>query len=130
MRKQSIPKKGEGLRITAKGKRKGVNGRTGHLIAAIAYGNVVIMCEPFLGKYNADSYSKFVRKYYPATFVKANNTDGKLRLHDGDLVQNCKEIHKAYSKIGCRVVPITARSTGINPVENVFNPLNASFGLI
>ena len=42
-------KEGEGLRITAKRKKEGVDGRTVHLFAAIAYGKGVI-CEQFLGK--------------------------------------------------------------------------------
>ena len=92
-----------------------MNGRTVNLFVAIAYGKSAAMCEQSLGKYNGDSYSKFVRKYVPATFVKANNSQVKLFL------QNCNELHKAYSKIDCRIAPVPARSTENNPVENVFN---------
>ena len=99
LRKQSLPRKGEGLRITAKRKKESVNERTVHLFVTIAYGKGVAKCEQFLGKYNGDNYSKFVRKYFPATFVKANNNDSKLLLKDGDPAQNCKELHKSYSKI-------------------------------
>ena len=41
-------KKGEGLRITAKGKKEGVDGRIFHFSVVIAYGKVVVMCEQFL----------------------------------------------------------------------------------
>ena len=71
--------------------------------------------------YNSDSYSKFVCKYFPATFARATNSEGKLFLQDKDPVQNCKELHKAYNEIGCRIVPILARWPDINPVENAFN---------
>ena len=97
---RAYQRKGKAMCITAKGKKEGVNGRTVHLFVAIAYCKGVVMCEQFLGKYNANSYSKFVRKYFPATFVKANNSKDKLFLQDEDLVQNCKELHKVYKKIG------------------------------
>ena len=77
-----------------------MNRKTVHLFVAIAYGNSVVMCEQFLGKYNGESYSKVFRKYFPATFVKATNSEVKLFLQDGEPVQNCKELLKAYNKIG------------------------------
>ena len=52
--------------------------RKNYLFVAIAYGKSVVICEQFLGKNNSESYSKFFRKYFPATFVKANNSEGKL----------------------------------------------------
>ena len=76
-----------------------MNETTVHLFVTIAYGEGVAKCEQFLRKYNGDSYSKFVRTYFPATFVKANNNESKLLLQDGDPAQNCKELHKFYSKI-------------------------------
>ena len=99
-------KKGEGVRITTDGKKEGVNRRAVHLFVAIAYSKAVLMCEQFIGKYNGDSYSKFVHKYFPA---KGNNSEGKFFLQDRDPVQNFKELHKDYNKIGCRKVPIPAR---------------------
>ena len=74
---EAYRKKDEGLRIT-EGKKEGINRRTIHLYLAIAYGKGVVMCEQFLWKYNGGSYSKFVRKYFPATFVKANNSEGNF----------------------------------------------------
>ena len=55
-------KEGEGLRITAKGKK------------AIAYGKGVMICEQFLGKKNGNSYSKFAHKHFLSNFAKANNS--------------------------------------------------------
>ena len=98
-----------------------MNGRTVHLFVVIAYGKGVVMCEQFLGKYNGDSYSKFVHKYFPATFAIFYNSESKLILQNGDPEQNCKELHKAYNEIGFRIVPIPARPPDINSVENVFN---------
>ena len=43
-------KKGKGLRMNAKGRKEGVNGRTVNSFVAIAYGKGVVMREQFLGK--------------------------------------------------------------------------------
>ena len=45
-----MPTKGEGLRITAKGKKECVHGRTVHSFLPIAYRKGVVMCEKFLEK--------------------------------------------------------------------------------
>ena len=67
-------------------------------------------------------------KYFPATFVKASNSEGNLFLQDRTLYKRTelhKELHKAYNKIGCIIVPISARSPDIHPVENVFDKVRS-----
>ena len=55
--------------------------------------------------------------------MTANNRKDKLFLQNGDPVRNCKELHKAYKKIACKIVPISVRTLDINPVGNVFNDI-------
>ena len=92
-----------------------------HYFVAICYKKGIVLCEQFLGRMNGASYSEFVHNYFPGVFANANNCKGKIILQDGDPVQNCKEVYKAYDEIGCRIFSIPARSPDINPIENVFN---------
>ena len=73
--------KNEGLKLTSKGKKEGVNGKMAHFFVAICYGQGVVLCEQFHEKLNGENFGNFVEKYFPDAFKKsANPTKGKLFL--------------------------------------------------
>ena len=115
----------EGLDITTKGKKEGVNGQNASFFVAIAYNKGVVLCEQFKGKFNGESYSEFVREHFPDAFKSSANPRGMLFLQDGDPTQNSKKAKAAYDDVGCRMFSIPARSPDINPIENVFNIVRA-----
>ena len=113
--------KNEGLQLTSKGKKEGVNGKMAHFFVAICYGQGVVLCEQFHEKLNGENFGNFVEKYFPDAFKKSANPKGKLFLQDGDPTQKSRKAKLAYDKVGCRRFSIPARSPDINPIENFFH---------
>ena len=113
-------KRGEGLKITAKGAKEGVNGKTVPFYVGITYGQGVVFCKQFLPlKCNGATYSAWIEKEFPPVFRRVNK--GRSFVQDGDPVQNSALVKKSYTKMEAEVIAIPARSPDLNPVENVFN---------
>ena len=70
----------EGLFVCSKGKKEGVSGKVANLFIAIFYGKGVVLCEQYLEQLNGESFSNFVRKYFPAAFKNSANLKGMLFL--------------------------------------------------
>ena len=122
-RKKVWRKRGEGLQITAKGRKEGNNGTLVRLFVAISHGKGVVMCEEFNPeqKYNGENYASFVKENFPEAMQISSNGRNKLILQDGDPVQNSKKAKNAYTEIGAKIFLIPARSPDLNPIENIFH---------
>ena len=115
-------KRGEGLRLSRKGKKEGNGGKKLRLFVAISYGKGVIMCEEFPReqRYYGVNYKNFVIEHFPEAFRKCCN-DQKLVLQDGDPVQTSKQAQLAYDQLKCSMFKIPPRSPDLNPIENIFH---------
>lgn len=120
--------KSEGLALSSKGKKEGVNGKVANFFVAISYKKGVVLCEQYLEQLNGENFSKFVRQHFPAAFKKSSNPKGMLFLQDGDPTQNSRKAKKAFDDVGCRMFSIPARSPDINPIENMFNNVRKRLG--
>ena len=66
-------RKSEGLVLSAKGKKEGVNGKVANFFVAIFYKKSIVLCEQYMEQINGDNFSTFVRKHFPAAFQKSSN---------------------------------------------------------
>jgi len=116
-------KRGEGLKLTTKGKKEGNCGKKVMLFVAIAYGKGVVMCEQFDPniRFIGANYRQFVVDNFPATLQRSTNPRKKLVLQDGCPVQKSKQANLGYKAVGCTIFSIPARSPDLNPIENIFN---------
>ena len=119
-------RKSEGLVLSAKGKKEGVNGKVANFFVEISYKKGILLCEQYMEQLNGDNFSSFVRKHFPAAFQKSSDPKGMLFLQDGDPTQNSKKAKKAFDDVGCRMFLIPARFPDINPIENMFNIVRKS----
>jgi len=116
-------KRSEGLKMTAKGKKEGNNGKRVKLYVGISHGKGVVMCDQWDNdiKYNGESYKQFVIDNFPKVWKKCSNGRKKIVLQDGDPVQTSQQAYLGYKKVGCKIFSIPARSPDINPIENIFH---------
>ena len=66
-------------------------------------------------------FAHFIHKHFEETFKKSNSPKDKLFLQDGDPSQNSRKANNAMYKVGAKKFSIPARSSDMNPIENVFN---------
>lgn len=78
------------------------------------------------GRINGQMFADFICEHFPATFEKSVNPTGMLFLQDGDPSQNSKKAKLAMSDVGATKFSIPARSTDMNPIENLFNHVKAT----
>ena len=64
---------------TAKGCKEGSGGKIVHIVAAISFGQPVLIAEPFV-KMNGQYFESFIDNDFDSVFQPANNTDGRYRL--------------------------------------------------
>ena len=116
-------KRGEGLYMTAKGKKVGNNGLGAKFFVAISYNKGVVLCEQWDSneKFNGANYNKFIKEKWEEALRKSNNSKNKLVLQDGCPVQNSKKANLAYDNIGYNPFSIPPRSPDLNPIENMFH---------
>ena len=67
--------RGEGLEMTAKGKKEGNNGRCVRMFVAISHGKGVVMCEQWDPKvtFNGINFKEFVRTHFPSAIERSSN---------------------------------------------------------
>ena len=112
-------KKGEGLHITAKGRKEGaVNA---NFMVGISYDKGVVLCEQFKGPINGEKMVEMVESSFENAFEKSIAPRDKRFLTDGCPRQNCKKAREAYDNVNAKVFKIPSRSPDLNPIENVFN---------
>ena len=109
----------EGLKVTAKGAKEGVNGKTAHFFVGISHGKGVVFCKQFNSKYNGRNYAEWIKTEFPPIFRRVGK--GRDFVQDGDPVQNSAVVKTALQRMRANVVSIPARSPDLNPIENVFN---------
>lgn len=116
-------KRGEGLLMSAKGKKEGNNGPGAKFFVGISYNKGVIMCDQWDStvKFNGINYNTFVKERWRPALEKCTNPRNKLVLQDGCPVQNSKQAKLAYNDVGCKILGIPPRSPDINPIENIFH---------
>ena len=85
------------------------------------------MWTQYFGKLNGESFAKVVKKDSPKAFWDSINSQNKLFLQDGEPIKIAKKLIErlmrlvAFDAIVCKVFAIPARSTDVNPIENIFN---------
>ena len=52
-------RKSEGLVLSAKGKKEGVNGKVVNFFVAISYKKGIVLCEQYMEQLNGDNFSTF-----------------------------------------------------------------------
>ena len=87
---QGCRKRNEGLSITAKDKKEGMDGRTAHFFVGISYTKGVVLCEQYFEKINGPLFANISRKTFPDALAQSVNPKNKLILQDGDPSQNSK----------------------------------------
>ena len=117
----------EGLKLTARGAKEGVNGKTASFFVGISHGKGVVFCKQFRGKYNGQNYSEWIKTEFPTVFREVNK--GKSFVQDGDPVQNSAIVKNTLRRMRCKVIPIPARSPDLNPIENLFNNVRSTLRL-
>ena len=122
-RTMALRKPSDGLNFqqTAKGSHEGSGRKVAHFLVAIAYGHGVILAEQYEGYLNGQQFAEFVRDKFPGLFEESANPTGKLFLQDGDPAHNSRKAIDAVFDVGERKCKIPARSSDLNPIENVFH---------
>ena len=94
-------KKGEGLKVTAKGSKDLAGGRRLHVLVAIAYGKGVILAVPFQ-KMDGTFFAQFIRDHFNMAFARAGPKKNGRRLFvmDNDPSQK-KQVCEKCAR-GCR----------------------------
>ena len=113
--------KQEGVIVSCKGKKESVSGKVSNFFVAVSYWKGVVLCKKYLEQLNGENFPNFARKYFPAAFKKSANPKGMPVLQDGDPTQNSREVKNAFNNVSYRMFSIPARSSDINPIENMFN---------
>ena len=105
----------------AKGRKEGSGGKIVHIMAAISYGQPVLIAKPFV-KMNGQYFESFIDNDFDSVFQRANNTDGRYRLwvQDEDPSQNSARAKRAMLRANAVLLSIPARSPDINRIENIF----------
>jgi hypothetical protein len=114
-------KRGEGLEITSKGSKDLPGGRRLHLMVAVAYGKGVILRKAY-EKMDGPFFAGFVKENLNLCFAKAGPRRGRQRIFvmDNCPCQNSKVALLALDSIECTRHKIPARSSDLNPIENIF----------
>ena len=73
----------EGLQRTARGKKEGNGGRMAHFFVAIAHNKGATLCKQYHETLTGDTFAEFIKSYFPRTFERSANPNGKLFLQDG-----------------------------------------------
>ena len=120
-------KKGEGLKLTAKGSKAGNGGSVANFFVAISYGKGVCFCKTY-EKLNGKLFAQFVLDNFQEIFASSCNPAGNLFVQDNDPSQNCKADKVACEKINAVQFSIPPRSPDFNPIENVFNLVSKQLG--
>ena len=79
-----------------------------------------MLCEQFTERVNGKSFTKLIRDNFPAAFNLSINPKSKRILH-GCTVQNFKASKCAMDQLGAHLFCIPARSSDVNPIENLFH---------
>ena len=114
---------GEGLELTAKGRKDLRGGNICHYVVGISFGGGAVLVEEYTtmnGKY----FSEFIEKSLHKILIDRAAAKGKdklLFLQDNDPSQNSAKAKEALNNIGAEVVKIPARSPDLNPIENFFH---------
>ena len=115
------PGQGFDFGFTGKGSHEGTGGNVAHFMSAIAYGKGVIAAEEYHRRINSKTFSSFVREHFASMIKKSANLRGRLFLQDGDPSQNSVKARSAWDEVGARKFTIPAKSSDLNPIENIFH---------
>ena len=114
---------GEGLELTAKGRRDLRGGHICHYVVGISFGGWAVLVEEYTtmnGKYISDFIEKSLHKVV-INRAAAKGKDKLLFLQDNDPSQNSAKAKEALNNIGTEVIKTLARSPDLNPIENFFH---------
>ena len=111
--------KNEGLSVTSKGKKEGMN--QVKFLVGIGHNAGVILVEPITQTMNGQYYASIVRRCFPHALAQSKSPKAKRILVDGDPCQISHKAEKAISRIGAKYFRIPARSPDLNPIENLFH---------
>ena len=117
-------KANEGLVKTTKGKKEGTGGKVATFFVAIAYGRGVVLSKhvPWNNAMTGEKFAGFAKNVFPKVFASCGvPVEGSVFLQDGDPKQNSKVAQEAWTKLGCKMFGIPARSPDLNPIENIFH---------
>ena len=114
-------KKSEGLEpgCTSKGAKCGSEGKQVKLIVGLSHDEGVVLCERCIHM-NGPFFASFIEKHFDQAFVKANKTQSRLWLQDGDPSQNSALARQSMEKVNSDLLKIPPRSPDLNPCENFF----------
>ena len=114
---------GEGLELTANGRKDLRGGNICHYVVGISFGGGTVLVEEYTtmnGKYVSDFIEKSLHKIL-IDWAAAKGKDTLLFLQDNDPSQNSVKAKEALNNIVAEVVKSLARSPELNPIENVFH---------
>ena len=113
-------KRNEGLKVTARGSKEGVNGKLANFYVGISHGQGVVFCSQYIGpKVDGARFAEFVTERFPQVFENVGKSNKFVQ--DGCPVQNSRIVKDALREMNLEVISIPARSPDLNPVENLFN---------
>lgn len=111
--------RGEGLKLTTKGKKEGsVNT---NFIVALSYNRGVVLCERYEGAITGQKYADIIDRAAPEAFRKSIAPRARRILQDGCPRQNSRVAMEAMDRNGAMVFKIPPRSPDLNPIENWFH---------
>ena len=108
---------GEGLELTAKGRKDPRGGHICHYVVGISFGGRTVPVEEYTTmnrKYLSDFITKSLHKIL-IDRAAAKGKDKLLFLQDNDLSQNSAKAKEAPNNIGAEVVKSPARSPDLDP---------------
>ena len=112
--------RGEGLKLSTKGKKEGSGGQMANFFVAISHSKGTVLCKQYTEKLTGKSFAEFVLDQFPQTYQRAMKPTKKF-LQDGDPRQNSKAAQNSMASINCEMFSIPPRSPDFNPVENIFH---------
>ena len=111
-------KRSEGLQVTVKGSKSLAGGKRLHLLVAISYKQGVVMVQEY-EKMPGRYFAWFVPSKFPVQFLRKR--ERKWFTMDNDPSQQSVAARKAIEKECCELFCIPARSSDLNPIENMFH---------
>ena len=114
-------RKSEGLQITGKGSKDLAGGKRLYIVS-IAYGNGVILKEPY-EKLNGNVLANFIQQHFNLCFARAGpKRNGKrILVMDNNPSQVSKVEMRALEEIEGELLKIPSCSPDINPIEGIFH---------
>ena len=114
---------GEGLELTANGRKDLRGGNICHYVVGISFGGGAVLVEEYTtmnGKYFLEVSERSLHKIR-SDRAAAKGKDTLLFLQDNDPSQNSAKAKEAPNNIGAEVIISPARSPDFNPIENFFH---------